>query len=334
MNFGKLIYSFSPRITSRALALILSILITVGAVRIASAFTEKESYTGDGETVNDTITDVSDRTETDQKTNSEIDTDASLLIGAVIKGASAMIVDLAESKAAAVKNETAKREIKHAPAFVCAMVVSKAVSSGAVKLTDQAVCPASAAKCPDYEISEEVLPIGKRMAIGDILRCMFYQSGSSYAYTLAIHISGSEEAFVKEMNALADELGLRETLFVGCNEGTVSAYDLSVIMKYMLADPLLRGYFCSDDEVTVGYGQSGSVSLVVRNNFFESYCTESQAKSDGIIGGKVSEGGYDGWSAVLFSRNGKEYLVLIIGSGEAFADALMAFSAYVLAPEG
>jgi hypothetical protein len=135
------------------------------------------------------------------------------------------------------------------------------------------------------------------------------------------------------MNALCSEMKLNETSLSGCNEGVFSVYDLSVVMKRVLSDPLLRQIFCENGTVSVGYGQNESVSLVVKNAFFQGYCTEGQAKADGILGGKVSVYPGGGWACVVFSREGREYLSVSLGSAEAYTDTMMLYSAFVLSSQ-
>ena len=332
MNFKNMIYSFSPRLVSRITAAVLSVVITFVTVKIATAHENQPSLNEQSsEGSFNTSTEV-EKTEKDPVRN-EMILDGSVEVGNVINGFSGILCDLTSNNVLAVKNSFGKVSLKHAASLIGALTVSKAVSDGKAVLSDTAVCPASAARCPDYELSSEVLPIGKRMRVGDILKCMLYQEGSSYAYTLAVHIFGSEEAYVNEMNALCSEMKLNETSLSGCNEGVFSVYDLSVIMKRVLSDPLLRQIFCENGTVSVGYGQNESVSLVVKNAFFQGYCTEGQAKADGIIGGKVSVYPGGGWACVVFSREGREYLSVSLGSAEAFTDTMMLYSAFVLSSQ-
>ena len=172
------------------------------------------------------------------------------------------------------------------------------------------------------------------MKISDILKCMMYQRGSSYAYTLAVHISGSEEEFVKEMNSLCTELGLKGTEFKSVcggdiDSGYTTAYDIAVIMKVFLEDVRLREIFLSREPVSIDRGYSESVCLVVKNDFFEKYCTESQSQSDGLIGGKSGCIGYSGWAVAVFERNEKEYISVVTESGTAFSDTLIMYSAFI-----
>lgn len=331
-----MIYSTSPRVVSRIIAAILALIFALTAVKIFCEIRSENGVGGEGGGVGGNETDatvnVGEGDGGQIPENSIFATDGAITIGSVIGGKSAIICDLKAQKVVAQKNIHGSLGLKDASVFMTALTVSKAANEGRVALTDYAVCPASAAKSEYYSLSKDILPIGKRMRVGDILKCMIYQSGSSYAYTLAVHISGSEEAFTAEMNEYAKAIGLTDTVFMDCRgeSGSTSVYDLAVILNRVLADPLLKEILFSDDMLTVGYGQSGSVELAVKNDFFETYCTKNQAQHDGIAGGKVGAIGYEHWAVAIFIYEGKEYLCCVLDSKEAFSDMLMMYSAYVL----
>lgn len=336
MDIKGLIFSVQPKVTARIIAALVAVAFVIAGIKIAYAIKDNE---GEEELPADDSgnvpTDSKEKGEETEKPQYELDFETASSVGSVINGRSAALVDIGNSKIIAEKNLLASVPLRDASVFMTALTVSKAISEGRVTLGEEAVCPASAARSPNYSLSEQVLSIGKRMKVGEILRCMLYQSGSSYAYTLAVHISGSEEGFVKEMNDYASQLSLSSTLFVNCtgdddSRGTVSAYDFAIILKRVFEDPLLKEILCGNDMLSVTHGQSGSVELVVKNDFFEKYCTESQAKNDGITGGKVSSVNYYEWAAVYFSSGEKEYIALILESKAAFTDALMLYSAYAL----
>ena len=101
------------------------------------------------------------------------------------------------------------------------------------------------------------------------------------------------------------------------------------MMKYFLDDELLRGIFCSSEPVKIKkYEQSSSVYLTVSNDFFENTCTDSQAKADGILGGKTGICGYSQWTAVLFTNGKTEYMVIALNSPSPYPDVLRMYAAY------
>jgi D-alanyl-D-alanine carboxypeptidase len=325
-----------PRVTARIIAFIIAALISLTGARVMQNFIGLGEVNESGDQGGGGKEDLPANAGSEEKEEENVghfDISKMAAVGTVISGKGAALFTLEDRKLIAGKGINEAIPVNDAAAFMTALIISNAVNEGRVSLTDEAVCPASAAKSDGYTLSAQILPIGKRMKVGDILKCMFYQSGSSYAYTLAVHISGSEEAFVSEMNEHAKALKLKDTFFTNCTGdkdemGYTSPYDLAVIIKEVLSVPLLRDIICSDDMITVGYGQSESIALVVKNDFFERWCTPSQAKSDGIIGGKMGIDGFYSWSCVIFVKDSKTYVSLVLESKDAFADALMLYSAY------
>lgn len=65
----------------------------------------------------------------------------------------------------------------------------------------------------DSSHSSVHLPAGEQFTLGDVLSAMLIPSANDAAVALAVHHSGSVEAFVVEMNARALSLGLGQTSF-------------------------------------------------------------------------------------------------------------------------
>ncbi len=318
-----MLYFAPPRVVSRIIAFILAVIISLAGAKImTTAFDKEEEINEETEQVSGEVTEPMQHYSYENAIN----------VGAVVNAQGAVLCSLTDSVVIAAKNMQESVPLKDATVFMVALTVSKAVADGKTTLDGIAVCPASAAACQSYPLSSQILPIGKKMAVGDILKCMLYQNGASYAYTLAVHISGSAEAFTAEMNQYAQALGLTETVFMNCTgegvSGTVSAYDFAVIMKHFLADTYLCSIFCSNDMMSFDGGNG--IQIVVNNSFFENYCTASQAQNDGIAGGRVSRQNHLTWACLVFEKDGKTYVSAVFESESPFSDALMLYSAYVL----
>jgi len=83
----------------------------------------------------------------------------------------------------------------------------------------------------------------EQITVKNLLLALMLESANDCAVALAIHIGGSEEAFVKMMNDKAKELGLKNTNFEnphGLYNTThkTSAYDLAQIMKEAVKYPV------------------------------------------------------------------------------------------------
>jgi D-alanyl-D-alanine carboxypeptidase len=83
---------------------------------------------------------------------------------------------------------------------------------------------------------------GDRFRLRDLLYGLMLPSGNDAALAIGRHISGSDEAFVAEMNALAPRLGLGESHFanphgLGSPGHAASAYDLAMFSRYAMMVP-------------------------------------------------------------------------------------------------
>ncbi len=333
MNFEGMSGLFAPKISSKIISALIALCLVSGGVKGFEFINEKPSdKTDDG-----TVTDGTLQTEgdvTEEKKENFFSSDGAVTVSEEVSAGAVLVCDMNKLNIIAQKEKEKVINCGDASVFATALIVSRAIDSGKISETDYAVCPASAQKKPNYSLSSEVLSAGKKMMIKDILRCMIYQKGSSFAYTLAVHVSGSEESFVSEMNNLAGELKLTNTAFTnvcGSDDGVAktTACDLAVLVRYFLNDERLKEMFSSSEKLTVqNSNNQSSVYLTVANDFFVTCCTESQAKVDGIEGGKTGFSGDEKWSVILFSKEGTEYLIITLGSNSPLSETLKLFTLY------
>ncbi len=108
--------------------------------------------------------------------------------------------------------------------------------------------PSQMVAAPNYhpEASAEIelgLRPGERMRVRDLLYGLLLPSASDAAETLAVGVSGSVPAFVDEMNATAQRLGLTDTHYanpIGLDDpqNYSSARDLVTLASILLKNPL------------------------------------------------------------------------------------------------
>lgn len=89
------------------------------------------------------------------------------------------------------------------------------------------------------EGSKAFLSIGDEINVDELLKCICIASANDAAIAMAIHLAGSEVAFVEKMNAKVAELGLKNTHFSDCTglsskNHYTSAYDLAVISDCLI----------------------------------------------------------------------------------------------------
>lgn len=338
MDIRRGLSSLSPSFTARITAALLALFITVSGIKCLDVIKNGEKQTdkdpsGKGEG-NAGEKDTSVNNPNGEENKKLFSDEEVITVSSAFSAQSMIMCDLGAKKAIAAKNMDQKLSPGDLSYIMCAIVVSTAVKEGRISLDERIVCPAAAAKRPNYAMSADIFSVGMRLKAEELLRCMLYQKGSSFSYALGVHISGSEDAFVREMNDTAKELGMENTLFTNvCGADDVSAsitaYDAAVMMKYFLDDVLLRSILGSSEPVKIQkYDMSSSVYLTVSNDFYENTCTESQAKADGIRGGKVGICGYSQWTVVLFSNGKTEYIAVALNSPTPYQDVLRMYAAY------
>ena len=96
------------------------------------------------------------------------------------------------------------------------------------------------------EGSSAYLHEGERLSVKDLLYALLLQSANDAAVALAIHACGTVEAFVAEMNALAADLGLKNTCFQNPHglpdDGHfTTARELALITEAAMQEPLFKG---------------------------------------------------------------------------------------------
>lgn len=334
LPFGTNLYSITPRISAKIISVILSFCITF---LVFSIYTFKSEIPTPQPSPPDNSQNEPPKNEPSNTPNSAratLNESGATPISGLITAKCGLIYETGSKKVIAQKSDRSNIEIGDTSVFTVAILVVKAVQNGEISWEEEAVCPASAAKRYNYHASSNILTIGKKMSVSELLRCMIYQGGSAYAYTLAVHISGSEEAFVIRMNNLVKELGLNDTVFTNvCGEDDSSskttAYDTASIIDEFLKLPILKEMFVSTGPVTVYKSEnSNSVSLSVYNDFFSKHTTISQSKADGITGGKIGFSGASQWSVLIFYVNQTEYAVVTMGTTVPYSDALQLFVSY------
>lgn len=125
------------------------------------------------------------------------------------------------------------------------LLVLEALERGDVKLTDQVTASSEACKMGGSQIWLEP---GEQMTVGELLKAVSIVSANDASYTLAEHLAGSEENFIKLMNEHARKLGLKETVYInttglepdsGGPGNQTSARDMAALAREVLKHPLI-----------------------------------------------------------------------------------------------
>ena len=174
---------------------------------------------------------------------------------------------------------------------------------------------------------------GDRFTLRDLVYGMMLPSGNDAALAIGRHLAGSDAAFVDEMNAFAERLGLWDTHFanphgLGARDHVTSARDIAMLSRYAMSVP---GFA---EIVGTGYwSASGSreIGLSNINTFLFAY-----PGADGLKTGYTRRAG----STIAASavRDGHRVYVVLLNAPQRESDAyaLMdwAFAAFQWDPAG
>lgn len=153
-----------------------------------------------------------------------------------IEAPSAIVVEASTGEVAYAKDPSAKRSIASTTKLMTALLTLESVALDDV-LTVAPYTPSGAESLGG-------LRAGERMTARDLLRALLLASANDAAVTLATRISGSVPAFVREMNARAKELGLKDTRYtnpIGLDTGgRSSARDLVKLAQVLRRNEFFR----------------------------------------------------------------------------------------------
>jgi serine-type D-Ala-D-Ala carboxypeptidase (penicillin-binding protein 5/6) len=226
--------------------------------------------------------------------------------------AAAIVVDAREGTVLLAKNPNARRSIASTTKLMTAL------------LTLERSRPSTVFEGTDYQAgpmeSKINLARGERMRVGDLLEALLLESANDAAVALAQGVSGSREAFVRDMNTRARELGLRGTSYanpIGLDAPSnySTATDLATLTRRLLRDRL----FARIVRMPSAQLESGNRPRMVDNR--------NELVRDGVrpvTGVKTGHTGSAGYVLVGSARgsNGARVVSAVLGEpGEAARDA-------------
>ena len=243
-----------------------------------------------------------------------------LLLGAVplsargaelnVGGKSALLMDV---QTGTVLYEQNAREAL-APASVTKvmtmLLVMEAIDSGKIRWEDMVTASETAAAKGGSQV---YLKVGEQMSVQDMLKSIAVSSANDCACAMAEHLAGSESAFVEQMNARAEELGMTDTKFVNCTglddapeaaEHKTSARDIALMSRELLKyHPAIKEY----TTIWMSSVRNGVFGLSNTNKLIRFY--------DGATGlktGFTSGAGY--CLSASASREGMELIAVVMGA--------------------
>lgn len=151
--------------------------------------------------------------------------------------------------------------------------------------------------------SKMFVPLGEEITVENLIHGIVIQSGNDACIVVAEGISGSEDAFAKEMNRVGKDIGLKHSHFVNSTgmpdeKHLMSAHDLAVLSDRLIEDfPEYYHYFALKEYTYNKIAQQNRNRLL------------GTIGVDGLKTGHTEAGGY---GIALSARQGDRRLILVI----------------------
>ena len=153
--------------------------------------------------------------------------------------------------------------------------------------------------------SKMFVPIGGRIRIEDLIRGMVVQSGNDACVVLAEGLGGSEAAFVEQMNAKGQQIGLTGSHFTNVDglpdpDHYMTAHDLAALALRTIQDfPEYYHYYGEKEYSFNNINQGNRNPLIYRD-----------IGADGLKTGHTEEAGY---SLLASVRRDKRRIIMVLG---------------------
>lgn len=222
-----------------------------------------------------------------------------------------LVMDMQSRQILASKNADKKIEPAALTQLMTAYLVFQALNEGKIKPEQELTVSEHAWQS---EGSRMFLMKEKPVAVRELVLGLIVSSGNDAAITLAEAISGSEEAFVEQMNAQAAKLGMVDTHFanatgVSADNHLSTANDLVTLAGALSRDfPDYYKIFAEKSFSYHGITQPNRNLLLYRDNYV-----------DGLKAGYSQNAGYH--LIASSHRNGRRVISVLLGAASTEARA-------------
>lgn len=227
-----------------------------------------------------------------------------------VNAKSAILMDVATGKVLYAENEHEQLYPASVTKIMPMLLFMEAIDSGKMALTDTVTTsPAAASKGG----SQIWLKEGEQMTVDELLRATAIGSANDACTALGEHLSGSEEAFVKQMNERAAQLGMENTHFDNCSgldddttTHLTTAYDIALMSRELLRHERIRTY----TTVWMDSLRGGATELVNTNRLVRFY-----NGTTGLKTGTTSKAGH--CLSASAERDGLHLVAVVMGAANS-----------------
>ena len=171
----------------------------------------------------------------------------------------------------------------------------------------------------EVPLVREGLRTGEHVKAWKLFYSLLLYSGNDDANQLAISSAGSERAFLRQMNAEARRLGLRDTHFtspsgVRDRSNYSTPWDLAALTRYAFRNPRFDR-LVREKRIQVRWSAPTNSKIYVNNN----YLLREYTGANGVKTGYTHE---SGWCLVASAtRHGRRLIAVVLDSPNMYADA-------------
>ncbi len=227
-----------------------------------------------------------------------------------VAGKSALLMDAATGTVLYEQNAHAQLAPASVTKVMTMLLIMEAIDSGKIGYSDTVTASETAAAKGGSQI---YLKAGETMTVSDMLKSIAVSSANDCACAMAEHLAGSEAAFVEQMNARAQELGMEHTHFVNCtglDDGPEAAshltcaYDIALMSLQLLKHhPDIKNF----TTIWMDTVRSGSFGLANTNKLIRFY-----SGATGLKTGFTAAAGY--CLSASAQRQGLELIAVVMGA--------------------
>lgn len=224
----------------------------------------------------------------------------------------AVLMDAATGKVLMAMNADEKLFPASVTKIMSLLLISEAIDSGKVSLSD--VVTASAEACSKGG-SQIWLKEGEQMTVDDLLKATAIASANDACTALGEFLSGDINSFVRMMNERAKQLGMKNTNFENCTglddtaeNHLTTAYDIALMSRELIKHERVLNYTTTWMDSL----RSGKTELVNTNKLVKTYKgitglkTGTTSKAGCCVSATAQRDGLSLIAVVLGSDNSKE----------------------------
>ena len=211
-------------------------------------------------------------------TNSNVNEDIKSMNPLNLESGSAILIEQNSGKILYEHNIHEKLRPASVTKVMTILLIMESLDNGKINLEDKVPCSENASSMGGSQIW---LDVKEELTVNEMLKAICVVSANDCTVAMAEFLAGSEEAFVRQMNEKAKELGMNDTTFKNCHgideDGHVtSSYDISLMSReLLLKHPNILNY----TTIYMDSLRDGKSELVNTNKLIKTYSGSTGLKT-------------------------------------------------------